>query len=1047
MISWTVPLVRAGQEQRAYEIEVVSDEARASAVAAQAEPIFSSGIVNGRDPWMRIPVALTPNSAARARVRVLDENGVWSDWSDPLNIETGPHRIADWPAEWISHPGLHVLRRTFTLTSPAARGRVHLTAQGLVNARVNGVEINSDSSDPSRTDISRALYRTYDVTDLLRTGANVLDLELAHGEWERTGLDPRVLACVIVDGIDGSRATAGTGSGMLAAASSVVVHEPFYLERHDLTLPAPDFTPATDLLVLDAVADPVTPNRPPARVEADPAPPIRVVQTIDARPMDANSEAPDTANLWDVGVNVAGRSRIVIRSAVQERTVVRVVHGEHVDNGHVDTTNLSMPYDMGRVRQSLEYVLPASDGSSELVLEPRFCYHGFRYIQVTGLPSDADISVQAAVLHSDLQRVSMLQTDDQRVNALTAAAGRTMLNNVHGIPEDCPTREQSGWTGDTASVSEFEFSAYDMQTFFAKWIDDLLTSQQPDGSIPAIAPDIRPEKVPADPVWGGALQRVLIGHWLHYGDKQLVQRGLPALRRWADFQLTCRSANGVIGDSPISYGHDWLALEQTPPELHHTAATLDSLSILAFFEDEFGHAELARTRRAQAAELLAAARHAFVDGGRSTVGNGSQASYAIALDGGWLTAQEAIVAADRLEADVRARENRVSSGFATTRTVVRALTRSGRSQVVFDALQQSSEPGIGAMLSSGNGTFWECWWIDPANTGTGSLDHLGLGGPFASWAWQSLAGLRPLAAGYARFAVEPHPVAGVDNLSLTTQTVRGTVGVTYRRTGDELLLELTVPVGSEAVLRLSDRDGGRTEEVVGPGHHSRTAAWPIGVDQSAVEQATGDKATGDKASAAFQPPTLAPQSVDVVGDPGLLGGAVATGTLAGGDGEELVVGDTLRCMPVPHAQLHGPIVLVRGTSLLTPPAPSAVLHFDPPLDAAAATLGGATFMYAMVDLCLDNPARPRHTVLTVSAADGTSRQATGTIWPAGWNRVSVDITDWNGASAVTSVSVAVAFDSAALPTATARQTDAEHTDVFAFRLGEVGYSTVRRTWP
>jgi alpha-L-rhamnosidase len=1038
-ISWVVPLERNGQRQSAFELELVG--------AARTASVWSSGIVEGSDPWMRIPTPLAANSVAIARVRTRDEYDAWSDWSSPLTVETGPHRLTDWHADWVAHPALHVLRREFAVTTGAEKARLHLTAQGLVRASVNGVQVNPDSSDPSRTDYSRALYRSYDVTDLLLVGTNTLDLEIAHGEWERTGLDPRVLASIVVDAADGSRVIAGTGTDLLVAASTVVVEQPFYLERQDLTPRERQFTPTTGLLVLDAADDPAGPSTPPSHVNVDPAPPIRVVQTIDARPAASDEVAltAGTARLWDVGVNVAGRSRVVIRSAVEAGTVVRVVHGEHIDDGHVDTTNLSMPYDEGRTRQSVEYILPATDAAGTITLEPRFCYHGFRYVDVIGLPPGAIISVQAAVLHTDLRQISQLTTDDTQVNALTAAAGRTLLNNVHGIPEDCPTREQSGWTGDTASVSEFEFSAFDMQTFFAKWIDDLLTSQQPSGWIPAIAPDLRPEKVPADPVWGGALQRVLWGHWLHYGDRELVQRCLPALRRWADFQLGCRTQDGVVGNSPISYGHDWLALEQTPPELHHTAATIDSLTILEQFERELGDPDAAELRRAQAEDLRVAARRAFVDPETATVGNGSQASYAIAMQSGWLTEAEAAIAAGRLEADVRARGNRVASGFAATRTVVRALAESGNSQPVFDALQQRAEPGVGAMLASGNGTFWECWWIDPTNTGTGSLDHLGLGGPFASWAWQTLAGVQPITSGYARFAVAPQLVAGIDELSLTTQTVRGTVHVAYRREGDELQLDITVPVGAEAVIRLPGaHDEGAAEDVVGSGEHTRRAPWVVGVARSeaGTHPEVGAHSEVGTHPEAWRPPSWAPTSADADGDTGLLKRAIAADAVVPAEATEVVVIDAnLQCMPVPHAQLRGPIVLVRAASASrTPRTPSATLAFTPPLRA-----DDATFAYAMIDLCLANTARPVRTELTVRAVDGSQRHASGKLWPAGWNRVTVDLGDWPGRTEIVSIEVAVSF----APEDSFGASDIRTPELRppAFHIGEVGYSTLRRTWP
>lgn len=1047
-LSWSVPLVRADQRQVAFEakLRVQPAHAQPSETPQPSETrrtdaaLWTSGVVESSDPWVVVALSLPDHTATHARVRTKDERGVWSAWTGAVAVETGPQGLTAWHADWVSHPALHVLRRVFTLDGSADRARLHLTAQGLVRASINGTTVNASSSDPSRTDISRALYRSYDVTDLVHDGQNVLDLAIAHGEWERTGLDPRVLATVVVDLADGSRVFAGTGADMLVAASEVVTEEPFYLERHDLRLPQGEFAPSDRLRTLVAVAAPTATSTPPQRVEVDPGPPVHGVQSNHAA---ERRSVGSGARTWDVGVNIAGRSRVTVHSALPADTVLRVIHGEHIgDAGHVDTTNLSMPYDHGRTRQAVEYLLPATDAGSARALEPWFSFHGFRYVEVVGLPSDAVVTVQAIALHSDLRSISTVSTDDDAVNALIVAARRTLLNNVHGIPEDCPTREQSGWTGDTASVTEFEFSAFDMQAFFTKWIGDLLTSQQPGGWIPAIAPDIRPEKVPADPVWGAALQRVLWGHWLHYGDIDVVRRCLPALRAWADFQLDCRTPDGVIGASPISYGHDWLALQQTPPELHHTAATIDSLTVLADLEQALGDTDAAARRRAEAARLSDAARLAFVDRSTATVGNGSQASYALALEGDWLSERERTIARKRLTHDVRTRGNRVSSGFATTRTVVRALAHNGASQLVLDALHQREEPGVGAMLTLGNGTFWECWWIDPQNTGTGSLDHVGLGGPFASWVWQSLAGVQPIEAGYARFLVEPQFVEGVDTLELTTETVRGIVGVCYTREGDEVVLKVTVPVGADAVIRLPSTG----ESIVGPGTHTIRGLWQIGGGAHVSSVASGNERanmTEVNPARPWSAPSWAPVSADVNGRTDLLEYAGANdGVTAGNETSAVeIVSDNLRCMPVPHAQLRGPLVLVRGTdAAAAAPTPTVTTTFSQPL-----RLDDASFVYAMIDLCSGSTRHPTHTVLTLTADDGTELSANGHIWPAGWNRASVDVGEWAGRTRVRAISVGVAFGDG--PADGVQPVTAAASVPASFHLGEIGYSTTQRTWP
>lgn len=974
-LSWTVPLAHDGQEQIAFELRL-------------DDKVFTG---SGADPWMILPMSVESNAVYNWSVRVLNELGAWSLWSDRAQFETGPFVFGDWSSDWISVLPLSTIVRDFSLGGGLTRARLHLTGQGLVRATVNGTAVNADSSDPSRTDIVRALYRTYDVTDLLLAGSNSLALTAAHGEWARTGLDPRMLAEIVVTLADGSQLVAGTGEGMSARSSEVERELPFYLERHDATaVGGPVATPRR----LDAKAKPSSPAEPPSAVGPDPSPPICVVSTHAG----GESSVVDGDRVFALSTNIAGRSRIVLESPVPRGALIRVIHGEHLgDDGRVDTTNLTMPFDHGRERQVVEYVATGEPGQ---ILEPWFCYHGFAFVQVSGVPAGALISVEARALHSDLQVVSHFETNDPVVDRVVTVARRTLLNNVHGIPEDCPTREQSGWTGDTASVADFEFSSFDMESFFAKWLGDLRTSQRPDGSIPGIAPDIREGEVPSDPVWGAAVQRVLLGHWLTYGDARVVAENIGMLRAWADFQLSCIDDDGVIGRAPISYGHDWLALDQTPPRVLQTGATMDSLAALAELERDVGDRDAAAQRNIQLEELRAAAIRTFVDPERHSVGNGSQASLATAIWAGWLDGDDRAVALDRVENDVRSRGNRLSAGFAATRTAVRALAEHGRSQVVFDMLKQPEEPGIGAMLHHGPGTMWENWWIDPLNTGTGSLDHIGLGGPFAGWAEQFLAGIRSTGPGFSTFDFAPRFVRGVDALDYRIDTVRGSIIAGYTRVGTTVELSLTVPVGSEARVTLPD-----VSAAAGAGTHAFTVEWFTGHAEDVVENA----------------PWVAPSQMSRSSDVMEQSHWLERGSLSvvGGSIEEIHEG--LRCMPVPHAQVQGPVLCLEGR------APVLRFAFDEPLD-----LRSDRFAYAELDACTGNTAEPQQMRITLDSSDGTSVVGVGHFWPAGWNRVAVDIDEWPGRDSVTAIEVTLDF--------------ATTTEPVTFTLGGVGSSPFTRTW-
>jgi len=969
--------------------------------------VWASGRVASTETSVAIAAPLQPFQRYRWSVRAQAADGVWSARA-AAHFETGPTTIADWRASWVGQPARSRVRTPFLVTSPVERARLYLTGQGLVRAELNGSAVNAGHLDPTRTDTSRALYRCYDLDGLVQDGGNDLDLVLGIGEWGRAELDPRVLAELVIWQRDGTRTHVVPGEDSLVSLSRVTVDDPFYVERHD---PESERSatwrslPTSALLPRDSDAALL-----PTTIEPDPTPPARVVARL--RPTELARQ--EGVRLYDVGTNISGRSRVIVRGALPQGSVVHVVHGEHVDaDGRLDTTNLMMPFDDGRVRQDVEWVATGQDGD---VIEAWFAYHGFRYLEILGLPEDTEVEVSAGVLHTDLEASGSIRTDNPVIATLLSRAERTLLNNVHGVPEDCPTREQAAWTGDTASVAEFELAAFDTENFLAKWIRDLVTSQEPDGGLPAIAPDVRTPRLPADPVWGAALHRLLLGHWLHYGDEQLVTDALPALRRWAEFQLACTDEWGVIGRSPISYGHDWLALEQTPPPVHHTAATIDCLLALERLEREVGEADDAEAWRSHADRLRVAAKARFFDPVSGVFANGSQGAYAAAIEAAILTGAEAESAAERIERDARGRGNRLAGGFATTRTIVRALAATGRSQLIADMLEQPAEPGIGAMLASGPGTFWECWWIDPTNTGTGSLDHVGLGGVFAAWAWESLAGVRPTSAGYRSFSVDPQFVSGVDELHLKTRTPVGLLSLDYRIIGTLAETSLVVPEGAVATI------GGRS---LSGGHH--TLRLPVD---------RGPAIPAEPETELWSAPPIAPTAGDVTGPRHLLARALDDARLTTTADSAFVVLDHLHCMPIPHAQPAGRVAEI--VSRVADAAPTARLEFPSPLDAT-----DATFAYALVDLCDERAVRGSRPLIRLVAADGSELEAVGDTWPAGWNRVAVDLDGWAGRTEIVAVEVTVLHpeDGAADPLMPEAAATAE-----IFHLGEVGLSSARRTW-
>jgi len=869
----------------------------------------------------------------------------------------------DWLADWCPVP--NGTSASVTLPDePAEHVRVTIAARGVVRILVDGVPISPDRIDTSRTDAGRALHRSFDVSDLARPGAQITVIA-GTGGGTLPEHDPEILAEVLMLSGTGIRRIAWDDNAT-RLTTQVVTSIPFYLEAHDSAASGRTLA-----------AQPRAATRPRGALHADTMPPIRAVQTVACAPITTTASG---ARIYDVGTNIAGRARIRLLSGIADGTVVEAQHGELLGaDGHVDTTNITMPFDAGRPRQVLRHTIRRGD----VVIEPWFAYYGFRYVELRGLPADAQVAVDALVMHTDLASTLQVQTESDEISLLLERGRRTLLNNVHGIPEDCPTREQSGWTGDVASSAEWLLGAFDSASFVSKWLDDLATSQQPDGAIPAVSPDVRGERMPSDPVWASALPRLLIGHWMHYGDGGVVDRMLPTLHRWAEFLLSCRDEQGLIAHAPTSYGHDWLAAVQTPPPLLHTAAAIECFTTLAELCRLTGDHDAARRWHGEAAAQRNSARKAFWHEAGRRMRHGTQGAIALGVSSGIVPEHHVAEMLDQLVADIRMRGNRPSGGFATIRPIVRVLQNHGRSDVILDMLRQRVQPGIGAMLHDGPGTFWETWSINPANTGTGSLDHVGLGGPFAAWVHTGLFGVQPVSPGYRRFDVAPALLPGLGPLRLRMHTVAGWIEVDVEQQESGFRVRLLVPAGCTATLRLP----GEPSQDLGAGEHERFAAALDGRAGAMPADAEMDGWTSG-----------------AVTGMAVFGGLVQRGDARVGDAAEPGEGvfhvrevGSIDCTPIPHEQLEDGVQLVTGEGSVRT---EVGYFYSVPLD-----LGDADEVHAFLDVCwLDTDAEQEMT-MRVTTVDGEGRSATARLWPSGWNRIAVPLVGWAGRGSIRSIHV------------------------------------------
>ena len=468
-LSWRIDSAPDGWRQVAYEVEVDSVRHRVESP--------ESVLV----PW---PAAsLQSRDRRTVRVRVTGTDGETSPWSAPAAVEAGLLHTADWTARMIT-PGADpapLVRKEFRLDAPVASARLYLTAHGLYRADINGQPVSDDAFAPGWTSYHHRLrYQTYDVTRLLRDGANVIGAQLADG-WFRGRLSF----------VKGKRNVYGDRLGLLAQLDRRPHRQPDRRHRHRRLLAL--FHRAGH------IGRPVRRRalRRPARTARLVRPGLRR-QRLAAllgdrfrhrhlggarrtpgprRRRGAGQRGADLAVRPDAaGLRPEPRRPLRIRVSGASGTVMTLRHAEVLEHGELAVRPL-------RTATATDSYTLRGDPSGE-EWEPRFTFHGFRYAEVTGWPGELHKQdVTAVVYHSDLERTGWFECSDPLLTRLHENVVWGMRGNFLDVPTDCPQRdERLGWTGDIQVFAPTAAYLYDCAGFLASWLKDLAADQTPVGS-------------------------------------------------------------------------------------------------------------------------------------------------------------------------------------------------------------------------------------------------------------------------------------------------------------------------------------------------------------------------------------------------------------------------------------------------------------------------------------------------------------------------------------------------------------------------------------
>lgn len=863
-ISWTTAGEERDWQQTSYEIEVTHlDGSLRDSVKVDSS---DSRLV----PWPG--KALTSREQVNLRVRVsgvgADAAGIVSsnrsEGSAPIRVEAGLLQPEDWKCSLIEpNESTEILpekrHRPITfrrhiqcpIDVAIAHARLYITAHGIYEARINDSRVGDHILAPGWTSYqSRLTYQTYDITSNLASGQdNEIQVDVAEGWFcgslaftrrhniygSRLGL----IAMVVVELENKETICIGSDDRWCWAHGPIIEAGLLDGEAYD----------ARKMLHSQTVWKNVQTNlefpSSSRRLTAPDGPPIRKTQEFEVREI---IKSPSGKTILDFGQNFAGWIKVKQVDGAAG-TTIKFQFAEVLEKGEIGTRPL-------RSAKCLDTLI--LDGNGPITWEPKFTFHGFRYVEVTGWPEESTTPLTpqrfvGVVIHTDMQVTGSFRCSNPLLNQLHSNIVWSMRGNFVGIPTDCPQRdERLGWTGDINVFGDTAAYLFDVSGMLTSWLKDMMIEQkEAGGAVPLVIPyilgDFGPGKS-AEAVWGDVAVMLPWKLYTTTGDISLLVRHYESMKDWLN-AIPRSETTGLWKQDGYKLA-DWLD-PSAPPDDPVNAMTdmymvCDSFLIYVTAlmvkiaatlnksreEQKFYQDEATKLRQMFADEYITPSGRLACD---------TQTAYALAIEFDLFSSpQQQTHAAERLSMLICQRNKfKIATGFAGTPYLGHALTKVGKSNVFYRMLLHRECPSWLYPVTMGATTVWERWnsmlpdgSINPGDMT--SFNHYALGS-VASWMHQTICGLKPIDAGWKTFKVEPIPGGNLQWAEAEYHSVYGHCRVRWEiknnpdKNQPVLWLEVVVPLNTQCHVHLP---GSKDSFTVGSGIREwevdyHPEEWPV----------------------------------------------------------------------------------------------------------------------------------------------------------------------------------------------------------------------------
>ena len=832
-----------GLRQTAYQVLVATNEAD---FRHDKGDLWDSGKVVSDESVQIIYSGkpLTSQEACWWKVRVWDENDRSSTWSQPARWTTGLLQEGDWKGQWIGFDEPAVgqrnstlagadesasrrlaarsVRKEFPVSRAVRRATVYFSGLGLSELYLNGQKVGDDVLSPGLTDYDkRVLYVTHDVTGLVRTGRNAVGVILGNGRFyaprvkvptrTRSFGFPKMLLQLEVEYTDGTRdVIVSDSSWKITADGPIRANNEYDGEEYDARREMPGWAKAG---FDDSAWSPAqVVSAPGGQLAAQMINPIRVTGTL--QPVAVAEPGPGVF-IFDLGQNIVGWCRLKVRGPAGTKITLR----------HAETLKPDGTLYLDNIRGAKVTDIYTLKGRGLEVYEPRFTYHGFRYVEVTGFPGKPALAaLEGRVVNDDVASAGEFSCSQPVVNRIYRNVLWGVRGNYRSIVTDCPQRdERQGWLGDRSAESKGEAYLFDIAALYAKWTQDMADSQRQSGSICDVCPSYWP--MYNDNVTWPSSAVIIPGALLdQYADAGVVARMYPTMLKWVD-HMSGFIKNGIIARD--NYG-DWCVPPsdpkvihskepalQTAPEILATTYFYHCVKLMAHYATVLDKNVDAQRFDQLAEQLKTALNQKFYNQPAGYYGNGSQTACVLPLAFGMVPETErGRVFQHLVEKITQETMGHIGTGLVGGQWLNRVLTDGGRPDLVYGFATNTTYPSWGYMVEKGATTVWELWNGNTADPAMNSGNHVMLVGDLIIWLYEDLAGIQSDAAqpGFKHILLHPHPVGDLKWVKTSLRTLHGTVRSDWKIGGGNFQWEITVPPNTTATVYIPAKDAASVTE-------------------------------------------------------------------------------------------------------------------------------------------------------------------------------------------------------------------------------------------